>query len=105
MFRTISMRQLENMLDRGGDFILLDVRSREEFSAGHLSGAVNLPFEELENRIYELPRGKPVVVYCAYGSHSMRAARFLDQQGFQVINTSGGLSYYRGRHYMMLRSN
>lgn len=100
MFRTISMRQFEAMLENGGDFLVLDVRSEEEFSAGHVSGAVNLPFEELEERFYELPRGKPIVVYCAFGSHSMRAARFLDSQGFYVINTAGGLSYYRGRHFI-----
>lgn len=100
MFRTISMRQLEDMLNRGGDFTLLDVRPREEFSEGHLEGAVNIPFEELEERWYELPRERMVVVYCAFGSHSMRASRFLEQKGFSVINTSGGLSYYRGRHFV-----
>lgn len=100
MFRTISMRQLEGMLNRGGTFLLLDVRSREEFSSGHLRGAVNIPFDELEERFYELPKGKDIIVYCAYGSHSMRAARFLDRQGFYVINASGGLSYYRGSHFV-----
>lgn len=100
MFRIISMRQLEDLFDRGGDFTLLDVRSQEEFSTGHLSGAVNIPFEELEERFYELPRGKTIVVYCAFGSHSMRAARFLDRQGFHVVNTAGGLSYYRGQHFI-----
>ena len=48
MFQTISMRQLEEILNRGGDFVLLDVRDREEYERGHLEGAVNLPLSEIE---------------------------------------------------------
>lgn len=110
MFRTISMKQLEEMLERQengrhtNDFVLLDVRSREEYAKGHLRGAWNFPYEEMEyadgrrSCIIGLPRGTPVIVYCDYGSHSMQAARILERLGYQVINTAGGLSYYRGRH-------
>ena len=117
MFQTISMKQLEEMLERrsraktgnsgqNGNFVLLDVRSREEYEMGHLQGAVNLPYHELESLEYrqrsipELMGYGPVVVYCGYGSHSMMAARILERMGYEVINTSGGLSYYRGRHFM-----
>ncbi|MBQ6875941.1 MAG: rhodanese-like domain-containing protein, partial [Lachnospiraceae bacterium] len=85
-------------------FVLLDVRSREEYANGHLRGAWNFPYEELEyadgrrSCITGLPRGAPIIVYCDYGSHSMQAARILERLGYQVINTAGGLSYYRGRH-------
>ena len=46
MIQTISMRQLEEYLDRGGEFTLLDVRDPGAFLAGHLEGAVNIPLEE-----------------------------------------------------------
>lgn len=115
MFKTISMKQLEAMLDeraRKGngayghynDFLLLDVREPEEYRQRHLQGAVNLPYAELEyladygENLTSLPRGKMIVVYCGMGSHSMMAARILDRLGYHVINTSGGLTYYRGRH-------
>ena len=115
MFRTISMKQLEAMLDdrarrenggasRSGDFVLLDVRESEEYQYRHLQGALNLPYAELEyladygEKVAGLPKGKTIVVYCSQGSHSMMAARILDRMGYNVINTSGGLSYYRGRH-------
>ena len=103
MFQTISMRQLETMLDRNGrnrDFLLLGVRPRDEYAGGHLAGAVNIPADELEERIAEISCDRPVVIYCAFGSHSMMAARFLDRCGYRVINTAGGLAYYRGRHFM-----
>lgn len=48
MFRTISMQQLEHLLDGERTFTLLDVREQREYEAGHLLGAVNLPYEELD---------------------------------------------------------
>ena len=102
MFQTISMRQLEAMLNRNAgprDFLLVDVRPREEYAVGHLAGAVNIPMDELEMRTAEISRNRPVV-YCAFGSHSMMAARFLDRCGYRVINTAGGLAYYRGTHFL-----
>lgn len=100
MFQTISMWQLEAMMNGKRDFLLLDVRSREEFAEGHLKGAVNIPSDEIEERISEISRDRPVVVYCAFGSHSMMAARLMEQCGYYVINTAGGLAYYRGAHFM-----
>lgn len=99
MFQTISMKQLESMLDGEQYFTLLDVRGRTEFVRAHLDGAVNLPLQELDDGYASvIPRDRPVVVYCAYGGQSMLASRKLDQMGYQVINTSGGLYYYRGNH-------
>ena len=45
-----------------------------------------------------LPAGRRIIVYCAYGGHSMMAARYLDSRGYPVTNANGGLSYYRGTH-------
>lgn len=100
MFQTISMKQLETYLERGLEFTLLDVRDRCEFAEGHLMGAVNIPMEELEIRTAELTRNRPVIIYCAHGSKSLMAARFLDRMGFCVAAAAGGLAYYRGRFYM-----
>lgn len=99
MFQTISMKQLEKYLEQGMDVTLLDVRSRGEFAEGHLMGAVNIPVEELEGRISELTRDRPVIIYCAHGSKSLMAARLLDRMGFCTAAAAGGLSYYRGRFY------
>lgn len=99
MFQTISMRQLEAVLDAGGNFILVDVREREEYERGHLEGAVSLPLSELLKAPQMLPGEKIIIVYCSHGGNSILAARELSRLGYHVINTCGGLSYYRGRHF------
>lgn len=98
MFQTISVRQLEELLDSGGEFTLLDVRSRDEFENCHLEGALNVPLAELENHLDRIPRERPVVVYCACGSRSLIAARRLEQLGRRTAAVCGGLCYYRGKH-------
>ena len=98
MYQNISMKQLEAMLNGPRDFVLLDVRGRDEFARGHLEGAVNIPVDELEWSLHLLPAGRRIIVYCAYGGHSMMAARYLDSRGYPVTNANGGLSYYRGTH-------
>lgn len=98
MFQTISMRQLEELLDGERTFTLLDVRQEAEFERSHLEGAVNLPLCKIEMAPIMIPKSVPVIVYCAYGGQSLMAARSLWGQGYEVINTSGGLYYYRGTH-------
>lgn len=98
MFITISMAQLENMLNGSRVFTLLDVRGKSEFESGHLEGAVNLPLDGLEDGLAMIPKDRPVVVYCSHGGQSLLASKRLAQLGYEVVNTSGGLSYYRGTH-------
>lgn len=64
--------------------VLLDVRTSDEFSAGHLDGAVNIPIDDLEARLGELPRDRDVVVYCRSGRRSAHAATLLGAAGFAV---------------------
>ena len=65
---------------RRGDVVLLDVRPREEFEAGHVDGARSIPIDELQQRLDELPAGREVVAYCrgpfcAYAHEAVRAIR------------------------------
>jgi rhodanese-related sulfurtransferase len=71
---------------------LLDVRSPEEYSAGHIDGAVNIPVGELSQRLGELPRDRGVVVYCQSGMRSARAASVLREAGFSNVHNLGGMS-------------
>ncbi len=72
---------------------LLDVRTPEEFGAGHLRGAVNIPVAELRARLAEVgPRDRPVVVYCASGVRSSHAAQLLRAAGFTAVYDLGAMS-------------
>lgn len=70
---------------------VLDVRSVAEFRAGAHGRALNIPIQELRSRLAEVPRGAPVVVYCASGIRSGQAARILARAGFADVVNAGSL--------------
>lgn len=74
---------------------LLDVRTREEFLAGHIPGAVNIPVDELRSRLGELPRDREITAYCQVGQRGYLATRILLQHGFSARNLGGGYKTYR----------
>lgn len=79
------------------DTFLVDVRKPEEFARGFIKGAVNIPLDELRERLHELPADRPIFSYCEAGMRGYLAQRILKQQGFgEVYNLSGG--YYLWKH-------
>lgn len=76
----ITAEQLENELDK--NIPLIDVRKKSEFNAEHVLDAINIPLNELANRLKEIPKGKPFILNCAGGYRSMIAASILKQNGF-----------------------
>lgn len=75
---------------------LLDVRTPDEFALGSLPGAVNIPLDELRDRLAELPKDRMIYTFCAVGLRGYLAYRILTQHGFdKVRNLSGGLKTYR----------
>ena len=81
-------------LPRDGSAVLLDVRTQGEYARGHSEGFVNIPVDELRERMGEIPRGKPVYVHCQSGLRSYIACRILAQEGFDCYNLSGGWRLY-----------
>jgi rhodanese-related sulfurtransferase len=81
----VSSAQAHLLVQKGA--LLLDVRSPEEFKEGHIEGAVNIPVQDLENRMGEVgPRERSVVVYCHSGMRSGRAAQMLERAGYSVAD-------------------
>lgn len=70
---------------------VVDVRSPEEFADGAYPGALNIPVQELGRRAGEIPKDRPVVVYCASGARSAFAARVLKASGWTDVVNGGGL--------------
>jgi rhodanese-related sulfurtransferase len=69
---------------------LLDVRTPQEFAAGHIPGAVNIPVDELRARLGEIPRDRPIATYCQVGQRGYLATRILRQAGYAAGNLGGG---------------
>ena len=83
-----------NALPRDGSVTLLDTRTTGEYRRGHIEGFVNIPVDELRERLGELPPDKPVYVICQSGLRSYIACRILAVHGFECYNFSGGFRYY-----------
>ncbi len=81
------------------DHILIDVRTPEEFASGHINGAVNIPLDQIGNRISEIPQDKPVILYCRSGNRSNQAADILEGAGLTGIYDLGGVIAWTAAGY------
>ncbi|MBD3267731.1 hypothetical protein GF373_13760 [bacterium] len=99
LFAVTSIPPEEALQNVGSDdFLFLDVREDYEYETGHIPGALLYPLSSgvLEERWEEIPRDKPIIVYCRSGGRSAAAAQFLDAKGYpQILNMSGGFSTYK----------
>lgn len=95
--RNISSGEARNVLAKRKNIFLLDVRTPEEYRQAHLKGATLIPLSDLQLRYYEVPRNRPIVVYCAIGTRSSAAAALLAQKGYrEVYNMADGIvGWYR----------
>lgn len=77
--------------------LILDVRTPDEFSAGHIEGAVNVPLDQLEARLEDLgAMDQPIVVYCERGGRAAKAESVLASAGFSsVLHLEGDMSGWR----------
>ncbi|HEX7081064.1 MAG TPA: rhodanese-like domain-containing protein [Gammaproteobacteria bacterium] len=75
-----------------GSIVLLDVREPAELEEAAIPDARHIPMREVPQRLDELPRDKPIVVFCKAGARSRRVAEFLAANGFEgVYNLEGGI--------------
>lgn len=89
----ISWRDIDNR-DKQKTF-LLDVRTEDEYSLGSIEGAVNIPLDDLRNRISEVPKDKEIYIFCAVGLRGYIALKILTARGFKnVKNLTGGYKTY-----------
>ena len=78
--------------------VLLDVRTEEEFSEGHIEGSLNLPIGEIDRATTLIPdKSVPIYVYCRSGNRSARAAAYLKGNGYASVYDIGGIISYKGK--------
>ena len=99
--RAISVDQLHHKIISDSTLVILDVRTPEELTGplGKLDIVINIPLQELENRLSELEkyRNQEIDVICKIGKRSAAATDFLIQKGFNAVNVQGGMVEYRAK--------
>jgi rhodanese-related sulfurtransferase len=86
----VDVNQALGLVERGA--LLLDVREDSEFELGHAPGALHIPLSELPDHLAELTKDSQIVCVCRSGGRSARAATFLAENGFTVVNLEGGMT-------------
>ena len=97
-YRQISMDEAVAMMDEESNYIILDVRTPEEFSERHIPGAINIPNETIGTaQIPELPdKEQLILVYCRSGNRSKQASEKLVKLGYTNIVEFGGINSWPG---------
>lgn len=94
----LSYEQLQAKITAQEDFVLLDVRSLDEYNSGHIPTAVLLPHDEINSKAEALlsDKNKEIVVYCRSGRRSAIAAEALGKLGYTNVQDFGGISRWQG---------
>ena len=90
MFDRVTPQEAQTRLQNGA--VLVDVRERDEFDAARVVGASLIPLSEFTERYAEMPKEKEIVLMCAGGVRSARAAEYAESMGYKVTNLEGGIN-------------
>ena len=93
MYEQISAKEAKEIMDSGDDYIILDVREKDEYDEGHIPDAILLPYTEIESKAEAMlpDKNKQILVYCRSGRRSKIAAEALVNSGCTNIKEFGGI--------------
>lgn len=94
--KTISPTELQSKLESGEHVNLIDVRESEEVAAGMIPGSEHIPLGLIESKHQDLDKSKEYIMICRSGNRSGQACQYLEQQGYNVTNMSGGMLEWEG---------
>jgi rhodanese-related sulfurtransferase len=102
--QSLSSRQLTALIN-SEQGLVLDVRGQKDFSAGHIVGALHIPYEKVASRIAELEKhkDKTLIVVDAMGQHAGTVSRDLKKAGFNAAKLSGGIASWRGDNLPLVK--
>ena len=102
--QSLSSRELTALVN-SEQGVVLDIRAQKDFSAGHIVGALNIPFEKLASRMVELDKhkAKTIIVVDAMGQHSGGVCRDLKKAGFTAAKLPGGVASWRGDNLPLVK--
>ena len=103
-FNLISVHDLKNKLDKGEKIVILDVRNQRKWDNGHINGAKHIYVGHLKEKLGEIPRGWPIIVYCGTSRSASLAASILKNNGFgDVYNVLGGMTAWKNAGYDVVK--
>lgn len=98
--QNISATDMQKIIKQTPDVYLLDVRTLGEYTQKRIKGARLIPIDQVQNRINEIPKNRPIIVYCETGMRSAQVSRYLDSLGYQsVSNLSQGIMGWQVRGF------
>jgi rhodanese-related sulfurtransferase len=101
----ITAGEVNKAIDEKKDFVLIDARTPGEFNGGKIVGAINIPLDELSNKIAEAvsDKNKLIYIYCLSGSRSDIAVQILTKLGYvNVFSMTSGLLLWRFKKYLLI---
>jgi phage shock protein E len=102
--RNLSPQEAFALVGQRNDLYLLDVRTPGEYQQTRLEGARLIPIDEFAKRLAEVPKDRPILVYCAVGSRSAQVVNYLARQGFpEIYNLYGGIYSWEQTGYPVLK--
>lgn len=102
--RNVTPQDAYALLKQRQNLYLLDVRTPEEYQQARLANAHLIPIDQVVQRLQELPRDQPILVYCAVGSRSAQVFNFLARRGYpEVYNLDGGIYAWAQRGFPVLQ--
>ncbi len=96
LYKRISQKKAREMMEKLNEYIILDVRTKEEFQEGHIKGAVNIPNEDIgDEYILDVDLDTCILVYCRSGHRSLNASAKLGLMGYTNIYEFGGINTWK----------
>ena len=92
--KDIDYKTMQKMIKENSRIIVIDVRTKDEYNNKHIQGAINIPLQDISERIGTVARNKNdiIILYCEYGGRSRKAMNKLEKLGFvNVYNLDGGI--------------
>nr|WP_269136053.1 rhodanese-like domain-containing protein [Sporosarcina cyprini] len=94
--KEITTNDLQEQMEQGESFHLIDVREDDEVAQGMIPTAIHIPLGEIPERLEEMDKDKSYIIICRSGGRSGRACEFLEARGYDVTNMVGGMLAWQG---------
>lgn len=96
----VSVYEAKDLIEEKPKLVILDVRTVSEYNDAHIEGAINIPVQELEERVNELSKNDELLIYCRTGNKSSQAVSILKSYGYtKIFHMTAGITGWKNAGY------